>query len=192
MINAVNPVQAGYGQVPYLPGASLRAPGNLFDKFTHQQPMLPGPTARPMGPIAGSDSLQTSAAKPPVGSGLRLSAIGDNLRMFALEAPTPVQAKGAESLSVAGLPVMIHWEQRSAQRQPRIPAGYHQIKGALPKGLSQVATKILNQGNPIGTYTPFSLDGKQYLALNEYHTHYASRPNDPPGHIYAITVFAKD
>lgn len=188
---AVNRIQAGYTRGVSLPGAPLRAPGNLFDKFLPQQPLQPG---QAVDPLAGQrDRLQTVAAKPPTGA-LRLGAIGEAMRMFAVTTSAPVQAKAAESLSISGLPVTIHWDWRHAQSQdqPRIPAGYHAIKGALPKGLSQVATRILNQGNPIGTYTPFELDGKRYLALNEYHTHYASRPNDPPGHIYAITVFAAD
>ena len=97
----------------------------------------------------------------------------------------------SESMVVKGLPVTIQWDKRYTNSTKRVPDGYEQIKNNLPKGLSEVASTILKKGNPIGTYTPFVLDGKEYLAINEYHTHYASRPNDPPGKIYAITVFKK-
>lgn len=183
----VNTASYGIGQT-FLPGIPLRAPGNLTDRFTPQQPLAPG---QPIGPLAGTvDSVRLSpVARQP----LRMSAVGDWVRMFAVKEPSPVRAKASETLHFDGVPATIQWDRRSLPAGPaaRIPAGYQQIKGTLPKGLSQAASHILNQGNPIGTYTPFTLNGKSYVALNEYHTHYASRPKDPPGRIYAITVFEK-
>ena len=91
-----------------------------------------------------------------------------------------------------GLPVTIHWNKRySNPKTKTLPEGYERIMGTLPKGLSRVATHILNKGNPLGTLTPFMLNGKSYIALNEYHTHYAGRPHEPARQIYAITVFQK-
>ncbi|HEY9844007.1 MAG: hypothetical protein ACAI44_21450 [Candidatus Sericytochromatia bacterium] len=185
MVNSVN--YAVPGQV-YLPGTPLRSPGNLTDRFTPQQPMVPGRQSNKIGPLSGSDGLKLSGvAQQPPG---RLTAVGNALRLFASNQPVPVRAKGAESRSFAGVPATIFWDQRNKPNSgPRIPAGFKTVPGTLPKGLSQAASYILDQGNPLGTYTPFTLGGKNYVALNEYHTHYASRPKDPPGKIYAVTVF---
>lgn len=99
-----------------------------------------------------------------------------------------------ETKQFAGQPVTLFWDQRfkAGPKAPRIPTGYGTIKGTLPPGLSKTSSYILKQGNPLGTYTPFTLNGKSYLAINEYHSHYAGRPNEPVRKIYAITVFEKN
>lgn len=166
-----------------LPGVKLRAPKQLL-------------------------SAVSTALPPSSGDRLSLSAVSSQLAAWSgnvFAAPTtkaapktapqaaPKTMTGSEARSFAGVAATIHWGQRYTQPKGsgRVPSGYSTIKGTLPQGLSQAATAILKQGNPLGTYTPFSLGGKHYVALNEYHTHYASRPNDPPDQIYAITVFAR-
>ncbi|PKL75063.1 MAG: hypothetical protein CVV27_17310 [Candidatus Melainabacteria bacterium HGW-Melainabacteria-1] len=170
-----------------VPHADLRSPGQLL---TGLQP----PVAKP----AGEDRLQLSAVSASL-AGL-IPAVLPFQAASASKASKPqtapagaVAASGSENRSFNGVPATIHWNQRDkpSSGAPRIPAGYEVIKGTLPKGLSQTATAILKQGNPLGTYTPFSLGGKEYVALNEYHTHYAGRPHEPPAKIYAITVFQK-
>lgn len=150
----------------------LLAPMNLF---------APPAAAKPATRKA-PDTLQLSPATR------RSSQLANTMPGLA-----PVSNKTSEQLVFAGVPATINWDQRfkPASSAPRIPNGYTTVKGTLPKGLSQAASHILKQGNPLGTYTPFTLNGKNYVALNEYHTHYASRPKDPPGQIYAITVFEK-
>lgn len=103
-----------------------------------------------------------------------------------------------EVFVASGIPATIYWGQKSRpQNSPRIPAGYGRIRGQLPRGLSQVASHILKKGNPLGTYTPFSLGGKEYIALNEYHSKYAdpvkeaARKKSGRTQIYAVTVFQK-
>ncbi len=80
-------------------------------------------------------------------------------------------------------------------RGKRIPEGYEKIPGALPKGIPQKAGEILsyNLQNrvPIGTYTPFTLNGKEYIALHEYHSEKYTPDGNIPGRFKAITVFRK-
>lgn len=127
---------------------------------------------RPTGPQAPvtllppSVLLPHSPAEARKPQALRPQRSGDHL---------PAEAEHFNK--VQGLPVSIHWSQRfrnADAEAPRIPAGYAVLRGAL------------------GTYTPFELNGKSYLALNEYHSHYAGREQEPPRQIYAITVFQRN
>ena len=140
-----------------------------------------------------NDSLVIKFASPPTKQD---TTIKHNMPLLqetvSVSIPIGIKKTQPDQSTKSGHSVTINREQKTqANEGKRIPDGYETIKGNLPKGLSEVATTILKKGNPIGTYTPFVLDGKEYMALNEYHTHYANRPNDPPGKIYAITVFRK-
>lgn len=164
------------------PQPVLKAPGKLF-----------GSVGKALATFS-QDQLTRSTSANKTGKALPKQPLNLGVASTATTQAPPkaLPTKPAsEQLTVKGLPVTIHWGQRFSSSPSRIPAGYQQIKGSLPKGLAEVSTHILNQKNPIGTYTPFELNGKSYLAINEYHTHYASRPNDPPGKIYAITVFER-
>lgn len=154
---------------------------NLVSRLIAPLNLFAPPSAKPAARKA-PDTLQLSQATR------RSSQSANALPGLAL-----VNTKSSEQLVFAGVPATINWDQRfkPASSAPRIPMGFTTVKGTLPKGLSQAASHILKQGNALGTYTPFTLNGKNYVALNEYHTHYASRPKDPPGKIYAITVFEK-
>jgi hypothetical protein len=83
---------------------------------------------------------------------------------------------------------------RSAQAQTKDVSSPTQRKAEVTPAIARKAEKILraNEGAPIGTEIPFSMDGRRYVARFEEHDNPEGDPDRPAGRHKGVTVYVRD
>jgi hypothetical protein len=77
-----------------------------------------------------------------------------------------------------------------------VPPGYRRFRKGekTPKAVVQKANEILHSSQPIGTQTPLTIDGKEYLFAVEWHKHAATDhvPDNLKHWHRGVTVYPRD
>jgi hypothetical protein len=107
------------------------------------------------------------------------------------EAPRGPERDSIQSVAYAEAPDKASHLAENAQIREQVPAGFGGVKGGVSPEVGGKAAEVLNQ-MPFGSVTPFeSSNGKQYVAVKEWHYHEPGGPLKPWGWHPGVSILEK-